>query len=125
MNDSKLTFKKWPSSVASPGATFEKTLKTSSSPQFVGWRQQQQIQVRTCSPTMAQYCAAAVRMVQHKADLAVCGGVRRQRQPWAHCRLDHGRQGGGGRGGRVTKVQLPSFRVKASVFRHSATLAEL
>ena len=58
MNDSKLTFKKWPS-VASPGATFEKTLKTSSSPQFVGWRQQQQIQVRTCSPTMAQYCATA------------------------------------------------------------------
>ena len=31
------------------------------------------IQVRTCSPTMAQYCGGA-RMVQHKADLAVCGG---------------------------------------------------
>ena len=35
------------------------------------------IQVRTCSPTMAQYCGGRRRdahMVQHKADLAVCGG---------------------------------------------------
>ena len=56
---------------------------------------------------MAQYYGGA-RMVQHKADLAVCGG--------GHARAT-GRLGGGG---RVTKVQLPSFRVKASVFRHSS-----
>ena len=70
---------------------------------------------------MAQYYGGA-RMVQHKADLAVCGApaaAAMRPLPVIQRQTGWRRRAGGG---RITKVQLPSFRVKASVFRHSATL---
>ena len=68
---------------------------------------------------MAQYYGGG-RMVQHKADLAVCGApaaAAMRPLPVIQRQTGWRRRAGGG---RITKVQLPSFRVKASVFRHSA-----